>query len=284
MPQASMRSRASSAPMVGRGNSRNSRVFGFTSTAARTVGAIRLSSPRLLCRVSSYRVERTCLRDSDTVPIGASGIGLDLARPARQNPCVMASEQLPTRLILGLRALLALLLGLTGFFMVLLAAFLPRASVALIVQLFTGFTLLDGLLCLVAGAQAAWRPAAKVFLLLIGLMEVGVAADAFLLIPRVGERPQVILPVFVVWAVTLGLLELAWAFAARVQRGRAFLVVTALFSIAFGLLAYLSPRGNLMTAVWRFAVYFFLLGVLRLLVTFRAPAAITEPGVAPAVR
>src|SRR5215471_16937235 len=112
----------------------------------------------------------------------------------------MASERLPTPLILGLRALLALLLGLTGFFMVLLAAFLPHASVALIVQLFTGFTLLDGLL------------------LLIGLMEVGVAADAFLLIPRVGERPQVILPVFVVWAVTLGLLELAWAFAARIQR------------------------------------------------------------------
>ena len=196
----------------------------------------------------------------------------------------MASERLPTPLILGLRALLALLLGLTGFFMVLLAAFLPHASVALIVQLFTGFTLLDGLLCLVAGARAARRPAAKVLLLLIGLMEVGVAASAFLLILRVGERPQVILPVFVVWAVTLGLLELAWAFAARVQRGRAFLVVTALFSIAFGLLAYLSPRGDLLTAVWRFAIYFFLLGVLRLLVTFRAPAAITEPGVAPAVR
>jgi len=196
----------------------------------------------------------------------------------------MASERLPTRLILGLRALLALLLGLTGFFMVLLAAFLPHASVALIVQLFTGFTLLDGLLCLVAGTRAAGRPAAKVLLLLIGLMEVGVAADAFLLIPRVGERPQVILPVFVVWAVTLGLLELAWAFAARIQRGQVFLVVTALFSIAFGLLAYFSPSGDLMTAVWRSAVYFFLLGILRLLVTFRAPAAIAEPGGAPAVR
>jgi len=196
----------------------------------------------------------------------------------------MASEQLPTRLILGLRALLALLLGLTGFFMVLLAAFLPRASVALIVQLFTGFTLLDGLLCLVAGAQAARRPAAKVFLLLIGLMEVGVAADAFLLIPRVGERPQVILPVFVVWAVTLGLLELAWAFAARIQRGLPIVVVTAAFSIAFGLFAYLSPTGDLMTAVWRSAVYVFFLGILRLLITFRVQAPITEPGVAPAVR
>src|SRR5215469_989861 len=196
----------------------------------------------------------------------------------------MASERLPTRLILGLRALLALLLGLTGFFMVLLAAFLPHASVSLIVQLFTGFTLLDGLLCLVAGSRAAGRPAAKVLLLLIGLMEVGVAADALLLIPRVGERPQVILALFVAWAVTLGLLELAWAFAARVQRGLPIVVVTAVFSIAFGLFAYLSPSGDLMTAVWRPAVYFFSLGILRLLVTFRVEAPIIEPGGAPAVR
>ena len=196
----------------------------------------------------------------------------------------MAIEGLPSRLVLGLRALLALLLGLTGLFMVFLAAFLPHASVSLVVQTFTGFTLLDGLLGLVAGTQTVRPRAAKILLLLIGLMEVGVAADAFLLIPRTGERPQVILPLFVAWAVTLGLLELAWAFAARVQRGLPILVVTAAFSIAFGLFAYLSPRGDLMTAVWRFAVYFLFLGILRLLVTFRVQTSITEPGGAPAVR
>jgi len=196
----------------------------------------------------------------------------------------MASEGLPGRLILGLRALLALLLGLTGLFTVILAAFLPHASAALIVQAFTGFTLLDGLLCLLAGARTARLPAAKILLLLIGLMEVGVAADALLLIPRVGERPQVILPLFVAWAVTLGLLELAWAFAARIQRGLLIVVLTAAFSIAFGLFAYLTPSGDLMTAVWRPAVYFFSLGILRLLITFRVQAAITEPGGAPAGR
>src|SRR5215470_4070755 len=195
----------------------------------------------------------------------------------------MASEPLPSRLILGLRALLALLLGLTGLFMVLLAAFLPHASVALVVQAFTGFTLLDGAIFLLASARAV-RRRASIILLLIGLMEIGVAADAFLLIPRVGDRPQVILPLFVVWAVTLGLLELAWSFAARVQRGQAILVVTAVFSIAFGLFAYLSPSGDLMTAVWRSAVYFFVLGILRLLVTFRVQAPITESGGAPAGR
>src|SRR5215510_8955870 len=188
MPQASMRSSASSAPMAGRGNSRSSRVFGFTSTAARTVGAIRLSSSRLIHRVSSCRVELTCPRDSDTVPIGASGVGLDLARPYRQNPCVMASERLPSRLILGLRALLALLLGLTGLFMVLLAAVLPRATVALIIQPFTGFVVLDGLLCLIGAAKAARVHASKVLLILAGLLDLAVGVAAVSLIPRVSER------------------------------------------------------------------------------------------------
>src|SRR5215470_12891947 len=204
MPQASMRSRASSAPMGGRGNSRNLRVFGFTSTAARTVGAIRLSSSQLLCRVSSCRVELTCPRDSGTVPIGASEVGLDLAGPSRQNPCVMASERLPSRLVLGLRALLALLLGLTGLFMVLLAAFLPRATVALIVQPFTGFVVLDGLLCLIAAARAARVHASKVLLVLAGLLDLAVAVAAVALITRVSERGIAILPLVAAWAVIFG--------------------------------------------------------------------------------
>src|SRR5262249_11370975 len=135
-----------------------------------------------------------------------------------------------------------------------------------------------------AGAQTARRPAVKILLLLIGLMEVGVAADALLLIPRVGERPQVILPLFVAWAVTLGLLELAWAFAARVQRGLPILVVTAVFSIACVFFAYPAPGGVPVPAVGRLPVFFFVRGPLPLLAPSRVQAAITERGGAPAGR
>jgi hypothetical protein len=54
--------------------------------------------------------------------------------------------------VLGLRAVLALLFGLTALFMIILAALFPRASTILIVQFYAGFVLLDGLLCLAAVA------------------------------------------------------------------------------------------------------------------------------------
>jgi uncharacterized membrane protein HdeD (DUF308 family) len=195
----------------------------------------------------------------------------------------MASERLPSRLILGLRALLALLLGLTGLFMVLLAAFLPRATVALIVQPFTGFVVLDGLLCLIAAAKAARVHTSKVLLVLAGLLDLAVGVAAVALIPRVSERGIAILPLVAAWAVAFGLLELAWAATAHVLRGRPILMVTAVVSLAFGVLVYLWPPRDLMTAVWRLAVYFFFLGILRLLVTFRVQASVADPGEAAAV-
>jgi len=195
----------------------------------------------------------------------------------------MASERLPSRLILGLRALLALLLGLTGLFMVLLAAFLPRASVALIIQPFTGFVVLDGLLCLVGSAKAARVPMSKVLLFLAGLLDLTVGVAAVALIPRVSERGMAILPLVAAWAIIFGLLELAWAATVHVLRGRPILIVTAAFSLAFGVIVYVAPPRDLMTAVWRLAVYFFFLGILRLLVTFRVQASVADPGEAAAV-
>ena len=195
----------------------------------------------------------------------------------------MANQRLASRLILGLRALLALLLGLTGLFMVLLAALLPRATVALIIQPFTGFVVLDGLLCLIGAAKAARVHASKVLLILAGLLDLAVGVAAVALIPRVSERGIAILPLVAAWAVIFGLLELAWAATVHVLRGRPILLMTAAFSLAFGVIVYLAPPRDLITAVWRLAVYFFFLGILRLLVTFRVQASITEPGGAPAV-
>jgi uncharacterized membrane protein HdeD (DUF308 family) len=196
----------------------------------------------------------------------------------------MVSERLPSRLVLGLRAVLALFLGLTGLFMVLLAALLPRATVALIfVQPFIGFIVLDGLLCLIAAIRAARVHASKVLLLLAGLLDLAVAVAAIMLIPRVSEHGVTFLPLVAAWAIVLGLLELAWAKTARVLRGRPMLMATAGLSLAFGVFVYLSPPRDPMTTVWRFAVYFLLLGILRLLVTFRVQASLADPGEAAAV-
>jgi len=49
---------------------------------------------------------------------------------------------------LVIRAALALLLGVVALFMLVLAIFIPRTTTVLVVQIFAGYALLDGLLSL----------------------------------------------------------------------------------------------------------------------------------------
>ena len=179
----------------------------------------------------------------------------------------MTTEVLSGRLVLGIWTVLALLLGLAGVFMVVLAVFLPRTTTVLVVQLFASYALLDGLLSIVAAARAVRRVAPRCFMMLEGLVEVGTSVAAFILISSYGERPRGgLLALIAVWAIVTGALQLAWTFSVDLRRGRLLLAATALLSVAFGvsLLGWRPP--DLLTAVWRLAVYALLLGVLRLVV------------------
>lgn len=186
----------------------------------------------------------------------------------------MASEVLPDRGVLAFRALLALLLGVVGFFMVVLAFLLPRTTTVLIVQFFAFYALLDGLLCIVAGARAMSKPLPGLLLVLEGLVEMGTAVAAFVLIRGLGERPRGgILLLIAVWAIAIGVLQLAWVFSADLRRGRPLFAITAAVSVAFGLFVLASAPPDLLTAVWRLAVYILLIGVLRVVLTFRLKGA-----------
>jgi uncharacterized membrane protein HdeD (DUF308 family) len=182
----------------------------------------------------------------------------------------MAGIVLPGRGVLGLRALLALLLGVTGFFMVVLAFLLPRTTTVLIVQFFAVYALLDGLLCITAGARAMSTPLPRFLLVLEGLVEVATGIAAFVLLRSLGEGPRGrILLLMAVWALVSGVLQLAWTFSVDIRRGRLLFVITAAVSVAFGLFMLASPPPDLLTAVWRLAVYILLIGVLRAVLTFR---------------
>jgi len=176
----------------------------------------------------------------------------------------MASEPLSGRLVLGIRSVLALLLGLVGLFLVVLAAFMPATTAVLIVKLFAAYVLLDGLLSIVAAARAARRLPPRLLMLLEGLVDVATSVTAFILIQ--GERPRGILALIAGWAIVTGLLQMGWTFSIDVRRGRPLLAVAAALSLAFGasLLGWRPP--DLLSAVWRLAVYALLLGVLRLVV------------------
>ena len=189
---------------------------------------------------------------------------------------VVAADILPGRLVLGLRALFALLFGLTALFMIVLAALLPRVSTILIVQFYAGFVLLDGLLCLAGAARALMRPLPRSLVALEGVVEVVTAIAGFVLVGNLDARPRgSILLLMAGWAILTGVLELGWGLSLRISRGRGLLIAAALLSVAFGILVLSLGRPDLVTAVWRLAVYIVFLGLLRLLVTFRLEGVVT---------
>jgi uncharacterized membrane protein HdeD (DUF308 family) len=189
---------------------------------------------------------------------------------------VVAADILPGRLVLGLRAVLALLFGLTALFMIILAALFPRASTILIVQFYAGFVLLDGLLCLAAAARAMMRPLPRSLIALEGVVEVVTAIAAFVLIGNLDAQPRgYILLLMAMWAILTGVLELGWGLSAHISRGRGLIMAAALLSVAFGIVVLVLGRPDLVTAVWRLAVYVVFLGLLRLLMTFRLQGVVT---------
>lgn len=177
----------------------------------------------------------------------------------------MASELLSGRVVLGIRSVLSLLLGLVGFFMVVLSVFMPATTAVLVVLLFASYALLDGLLSIFAAARAVRRARPRFLMLLEGLVDVATSVTAFILVQ--GERPRGLLALIAAWAIVTGALQMGWTFSIDVQRGRSLLAVAAALSVAFGLSVLGWRPPDLLTAVWRLAVYALLLGVLRLVVT-----------------
>jgi uncharacterized membrane protein HdeD (DUF308 family) len=179
-----------------------------------------------------------------------------------------APDVLAGRLVMVIRTGLALLLGLVGVFMVVLAFVLPRTTTVLVVQFFAVYALLDGLLSIVAAVRAVRRVVLRCFMVLEGLMGVGTAVAAFILISEYGERPPGgLLVLIAMWAIVTGALQLAGTFAVDLQRGRLLLAATAALTVAFGVAVLGWRPPDLMTAVWRLAVYVLLLGALRLVAT-----------------
>jgi uncharacterized membrane protein HdeD (DUF308 family) len=195
----------------------------------------------------------------------------------------MASDPLSGRVVLGIRSFLTLLLGLVGFFMVVLAALMPGTAAVLVVKLFAAYALLDGLLSIFAAARAVRRAAPRLLMMLEGLVDVATAVTAFILVQ--GDSPHGLLALIAAWAIITGALQLGWTFSIDIQRGRSLLAVAAALSLVFGLslLGWRPP--DLLSAVWRLAVYALLLGVLRLVVTMwlRGPRSM-NPGAAGIAR
>ena len=138
----------------------------------------------------------------------------------------MASEVLSGRVVLGIRSFLALLLGLVGFFMVVLAVFMPGTTAVLVVRLFASYALLDGLLSIFAAARAVRRALPRFLTVLEGLVDVATSVTAFILVQ--GDRPRGLLVLIAAWAIVTGVLQLGWTFSIDIHRGRLVLLLPRL--------------------------------------------------------
>jgi uncharacterized membrane protein HdeD (DUF308 family) len=189
----------------------------------------------------------------------------------------MASEPQSARVGLGIRSFLALLLGVVGLFMVVLAVLMPGTAAVLVVKLFAAYALLDGLLSIFIAARAVRRAPPRFLMMLEGLVDVATSVTAFILVR--GDRPHGLLALIAAWAIVTGALQMGWTFSIDIERGRSVLAIAAALSVVFGLslLGWRPP--DLHSAVWRLAVFALLLGVLRLVGTLwlRGPGTV-NPG------
>jgi ABC-type amino acid transport substrate-binding protein/uncharacterized membrane protein HdeD (DUF308 family) len=182
---------------------------------------------------------------------------------------VTTGDVLPGRVLFLVRAFLALLLGVVGLFMVILAVFLPGTTAVLVVKLFAGYALLDGLLSIAVATRAVRRALPRALTTLEGLVGIGTSVAAFVLISAYADRPRGILTLIVAWAMATGALQMVWTFSIEIARGRAILAATAALSLAFGVLLLGWRPPDLIGAVWRLAMFALFLGILRLVVMFR---------------
>jgi len=173
----------------------------------------------------------------------------------------------PLQWALTLRAVLALLFGLSEGAMLLFAFWLPRITAALMATFFTGFALLDGLVALFAAAWGWSRGGRWRLLACKGLT--GVAAGIAVVFRAPGQRPGP-LAIFAWWAIITGLLQAVEALSlGSGHRGRPLLAAITVLSVTFGGLILGRPPQDLMTLAFYIAAYGLLLGVLRLMLAFR---------------
>lgn len=156
---------------------------------------------------------------------------------------------------LALRGLVALLFGV-------LALARPGTTAAVLVYLFGGFALVDGIFAVTASGDVAqmggrWWP-----IFVVGLVGIGVGVLAFVY-PAATALGLVYY--FAAWAVVTGVLEVVAAFRLRrVVRGEWTLAVAGLLSVVFGIMVAARPGAGLMSIVWLIGLYAIVFGALEL--------------------
>jgi uncharacterized membrane protein HdeD (DUF308 family) len=161
---------------------------------------------------------------------------------------------------LALRGVAAMIFGVLAFV-------LPGVTLAVLVLLFGGYALVEGVLNVIAAVRGRGDDQPWWALLLEGLVSIAAGIVAFV-VPGVTELA--LLYIIAAWAIVTGALEIVAAI--RLRRwitGEARLVLNGVLSIAFGVLTMLMPGAGALSLAWLIGAYAIVFGALLLGLSFR---------------
>ena len=168
--------------------------------------------------------------------------------------------------LLVLRGICAILFGVLAFTW-------PGMTLGVLVLLFGGYALADGILAFVAAfSNSTGTP--WWILVLEGLVGIAVASVTFL---YPGITAVVLLVLIAMWAIVTGVFELAAAVQLRKEiEGEVWLGLAGLASVLFGLVLLARPGIGALAVVWMIGAYSVLFGVLLVALGFRVKSRMTQ--------
>src|SRR2546428_2769420 len=154
---------------------------------------------------------------------------------------------------LALRGVAAMIFGVLAFV-------LPGVTLAVLVLLFGGYALVEGVLNVIAAVRGRGDDQPWWALLLEGLVSIAAGIVAFV-VPGVTELA--LLYIIAAWAIVTGALEIVAAIRLRRRiSGEAWLALDGVLSVAFGVLTMLMPGAGALSLAWLIGAYAIVFGAL----------------------
>lgn len=156
---------------------------------------------------------------------------------------------------IALRGIVAILFGVCAFF-------IPGAALWALIILFGAYSLVDGVLAILAAVRAAQAHERWAQLLVAGIFGVAIAAITWF---APGITALALLYVIAAWAVVTGILELVAAFELRRHlAGELWWVLAGLCSVVFGVFLIWQPGAGALAVLWLIGAYAIAFGIFLL--------------------
>lgn len=162
---------------------------------------------------------------------------------------------------------LLLLRGIAAIVFGILAFIWPGLTLVTLVLLYGAFALVDGVLSLVAAFTGSTKPVPTWWLVVVGLLGIGVGAVTFLW-PGI---TAILLVLFIgAWALVHGVFEIIGAIQLRKEIDNEWMLIFGgVLSVIFGAIILIAPGAGALGLVWAIAGYSIVFGILLVALSLR---------------